>query len=102
MSAYPERTIGGYYLDITPSREEAARYGLTVGDVQDVVMTAMGGMNVTTTVEGLERYTVNVRYARELRDNIPALKQTLVADAGRRSDAPRASSPTSRSTRARR
>jgi len=79
ISSYPERTTGGYYLDITPRREAAARYGLTVGDVQDVVMTAIGGMNVTTTVEGLERYNVNVRYARELRDNIPALKQTLVA-----------------------
>jgi Cu(I)/Ag(I) efflux system membrane protein CusA/SilA len=79
VSAYPERTTGGYYLDITPRREDAARYGLTVGDIQDVVMTAMGGMNVTTTVEGLQRYGVNVRYARELRDNIPQLKQTLVA-----------------------
>jgi copper/silver efflux system protein len=79
VSAYPERTTGGYYLDITPRREAAARYGLTVGDIQDVVMTAMGGMNVTTTVEGLQRYGVNVRYARELRDNIPQLKQTLVA-----------------------
>ncbi len=79
ISAYPERTTGGYYLDITPRRDDAARYGLTVGDVQDVVMTAMGGINVTTTVEGLERYNVNVRYARELRDNIPELKQTLVA-----------------------
>jgi Cu(I)/Ag(I) efflux system membrane protein CusA/SilA len=78
MSAYPERTTGGYYLDITPKREDAARFGLTIGDVQDVVMTALGGMNVTTTVEGLERYNVNVRYARELRDNVPALKQTLV------------------------
>jgi len=78
VSAYPERTTGGYYLDITPKRAAAARYGLTVGDVQDVVMTALGGMNVTTTVEGLERYNVNVRYARELRDNIPALRATLV------------------------
>ncbi|MFH1219200.1 MAG: CusA/CzcA family heavy metal efflux RND transporter [Candidatus Eisenbacteria bacterium] len=79
ISAYPERTTGGYYLDVTPRREDAARYGLTVGDIQDVVMTALGGMNVTTTVEGLERYNVNVRYSRELRDNIPALRQVLVA-----------------------
>ena len=78
VSVYPERTTGGYYLDITPKREAAARYGLTVGDVQDIVMTALGGTNVTTTVEGLERYSVNVRYARELRDNIPALRHTLV------------------------
>jgi Cu(I)/Ag(I) efflux system membrane protein CusA/SilA len=79
ISAYPERTTGGYYLDITPRRDLAARYGLTVGDVQDVVMTALGGINVTTTVEGLARYNVNVRYPRELRDNLPAIRQTLVA-----------------------
>jgi Cu(I)/Ag(I) efflux system membrane protein CusA/SilA len=59
-------------------REAAARYGLNVGDVQDVVMTAIGGMNVTTTVEGLERYPLNVRYARELRDDLPALAEVLV------------------------
>ena len=79
LSAYPERTMGGYYLDIDVRRDDAARYGLTVGDVQDVVMTAIGGMNVTTTVEGLQRYPVNVRYARELKDDIPSLKRTLVA-----------------------
>ena len=79
LSAYPERTQGGYYLDIDIDREAAARYGLTVGDVQDVVMTSVGGMNVTTTVEGLERYPLNVRYARELRDDIPALREVLVA-----------------------
>lgn len=79
LSAYPERTMGGYYLDIDVRRDAAARYGLTIGDVQDVVMSAIGGMNVTTTVEGLERYPVNVRYARELKDDIPTLKRTLVA-----------------------
>ena len=79
LSSYPERTFGGYYLDIDIKREEAARYGLTVGDVQDVIQSAVGGMNVTTTVEGLERYPVNVRYARELRDDIPSLKRVLVA-----------------------
>jgi Cu(I)/Ag(I) efflux system membrane protein CusA/SilA len=79
LSAYSERTTGGYYLDIDVRRADAARYGLTTGDVQDVIMTAMGGMNVTATVEGLERYPVNVRYARELRDNVPMLKRTLVA-----------------------
>ena len=78
VSAYPERTFGGYYLDIDIDRAEAARYGLTVGAVQDVIQTAVGGMNVTTTVEGLERYPLNVRYARELRDDIPALEQVLV------------------------
>jgi copper/silver efflux system protein len=78
LSAYPERTFGGSYLDFDVQREAAARYGLTVGDVQDVVQTAVGGMNVTTTVEGLERYPLNVRYARELRDDLPALRQVLV------------------------
>jgi Cu(I)/Ag(I) efflux system membrane protein CusA/SilA len=79
LSAYPERTFGGYYLDVDIDREAAARHGLTTGDVQDVVKAAVGGMNVTTTVEGLERYPVNVRYARELRDDLPALREVLVA-----------------------
>jgi len=79
LSAYPERTLGGYYLDIDIDRMQAARYGLTTGDVQDVIETAVGGKNVTTTVEGLERYPLNVRYARELRDDLPALRQILVA-----------------------
>jgi Cu(I)/Ag(I) efflux system membrane protein CusA/SilA len=78
LSAYPDRTFGGYYLDFDINREEASRYGLTTGDVQDVIQSAVGGMNVTTTVEGLERYPLNVRYARELRDSIPALEQVLV------------------------
>jgi Cu(I)/Ag(I) efflux system membrane protein CusA/SilA len=68
-SAYAERAIGGYYLDIVPNRDSLARYGLMVGDVQDVVTTALGGEAVTTTVEGRERYTVNVRYPRDLRSN---------------------------------
>jgi copper/silver efflux system protein len=66
-SAYAERVIGGYYLDITPNRDTLARYGLMVGDVQDVISTALGGEAVTTTVEGRERYTVNIRYPRDLR-----------------------------------
>ena len=78
-SAFPEKSVGGNYFDIDINREQIARYGLTVGDVQDVIMSALGGMNVTWTVEGLERYPVNVRYPHELRDNIDALKQTLVA-----------------------
>ena len=78
VSAFPEKSVGGNYLDIRVNREEIARYGLTVGDVQDVIMTALGGMNATWTIEGLERYPVNVRYPSELRDNLPALKQTLV------------------------
>ena len=78
LSVFPDKTVGGNYLDFDIKREEAARYGLTVGDVQDVIMSAIGGMNVTTTVEGLERYPVNVRYSRELRDNLSALKRVLI------------------------
>jgi len=78
LSAYPERAVGGYYLDIDVQREEAARYGLTVGDVQDAIQTAVGGREVTTIVHGLERYPVTVRYARELRDDPELLRQILV------------------------
>ena len=78
LSVFPDKTVGGNYLDYTIKREEAARYGLTVGDVQDVIMSAIGGMNVTWTVEGLERYPVNVRYSRELRDNITDLNRVLI------------------------
>jgi len=66
-SAYAERITGGYYLDIAPDRLALARYGLSVGEVQDVIATALGGENVTTTVEGLERFGVSVRYPRDLR-----------------------------------
>ena len=78
VSAFAEKAVGGNYLDIRVDRERIARYGLKVADVQDVIMTALGGTNSTWTVEGLERYPVNVRYPSELRDNLPALKQTLV------------------------
>ncbi|GAB1232794.1 CusA/CzcA family heavy metal efflux RND transporter [Ferrigenium sp. UT4] len=78
LSAFADKAAGGYYLDFDIKREEAARYGLTVGAVQDVVQSAIGGMNVTETVEGLERYPVNLRYPRELRDNIEALKRVLI------------------------
>jgi Cu(I)/Ag(I) efflux system membrane protein CusA/SilA len=77
-SAYPERTFGGYYLDININREQAARYGLTTGDVQDVITTAMGGMKTSTAIEGLERYPINVRYARDLRDDPSSIKQILI------------------------
>jgi Cu(I)/Ag(I) efflux system membrane protein CusA/SilA len=66
-SAFAERITGGFYLNIEPDRLALARYGLTMGEVQDVIVTALGGENVTTTVEGLERFGVNVRYPRELR-----------------------------------
>jgi Cu(I)/Ag(I) efflux system membrane protein CusA/SilA len=82
LSAYSERITGGNYFDYDIRREEAARYGLTVGDVQDVIMSALGGMNVTTTVEGLERYPVNVRYPVELRDNPEAMRRILVPTPG--------------------
>ncbi len=78
QSVYAERVAGGNYLDFDIRRSEAARYGLTVGDVQDVIMAAVGGMNITYAVEGLERYPVNLRYGRELRDNLPALRRVLV------------------------
>lgn len=78
LSAYAERAVGGRYLDVDIHREEAARYGLTIGDVQDVVQTAVGGKRVTTLIQGLERYPVSVRYARELRDDLPALRDVLV------------------------
>ena len=78
LSVFSERVMGGNYLIFCPNRDEIARYGLTVGDVQDVIQSAIGGMNITTTVEGLERYPVNLRYSRELRHDIPALKEILV------------------------
>jgi Cu(I)/Ag(I) efflux system membrane protein CusA/SilA len=81
-SAFAERTGGGYYLDIEPDRAALARYGLTVGDVQETILTALGGEPVTTTVEGRERYTVAVRYPRDLRDNPGAIaREVLVAGA---------------------
>ncbi|MCC6766325.1 MAG: efflux RND transporter permease subunit [Deltaproteobacteria bacterium] len=73
-----ERTAGGYYVDFDLRREDLARYGLTVEDAQTIVMSAIGGENVTTTVEGRERYPVNVRYGREYRDDIRSLERVLV------------------------
>ena len=78
LSAFGDRAVGGYYLDFDIDREKASRYGLTVGDVQRVIQSAVGGMNVTETVEGLERYPVNVRYPRELRDNLENLRRVLI------------------------
>ncbi|MCX5817668.1 MAG: CusA/CzcA family heavy metal efflux RND transporter [Proteobacteria bacterium] len=81
-SAYAERVTTGYFLDFEIKRDEIARYGLAVEDVQDVIQAAIGGMNVTTTVEGRQRYPVNIRYARELRDNVDKLKRVLVPTSG--------------------
>jgi len=77
-SAFAERSVGGNYVDFKIDRNAIARYGLTIGDVQDVFMSAVGGMNITKTVEGLERYPVNLRYQRDYRENIEALKRVLV------------------------
>src|SRR5437764_706175 len=77
-SAFAERTVGGYFLDFTVNREAAARYGLRVGDVNDIIESAIGGKNITTTVEGRERYSINTRYARDFRQDIDALKRVLV------------------------
>jgi Cu(I)/Ag(I) efflux system membrane protein CusA/SilA len=80
-SAFAERLNEGYYLDLIVNRREAARHGLTVGDVQEVITSAIGGETVTTTVEGRERYPVNVRYKRELRDDPDRLKRVLIPTA---------------------
>jgi len=77
-SVFFERVTGGYYLDFEVDRQEAARYGLSVGDVNDILETAIGGKNITTTIEGRERYPVNVRYARGLRENLAQLNRVLV------------------------
>ena len=77
-SAFAERLNEGYYFDLIVNRHEAARYGLTMGEVQGVITSAIGGDTVTTTVEGRERYSVNVRYKRELRDDPDRLKRVLI------------------------
>lgn len=79
LSVYAERVMGGHYLDFRIDRDALAVYGLQVGDVQEVIQSAIGGMNIATTVEGLERYPINLRYSRELRHNLPALNATLVS-----------------------
>jgi len=77
-SAYAERSVGGNYIDFVIDRDAAARYGLSIQQIQDVIMSAIGGMNITKTVEGLERYPVNLRYLRDYRENIEALKRVLI------------------------
>jgi Cu(I)/Ag(I) efflux system membrane protein CusA/SilA len=77
-SAYAERVIGGYYLDVTPDRDALARYGLMISDVQDSVSTALGGETVTTTVEGRERYGVNIRYPRDYRSDPQSIAREVL------------------------
>jgi Cu(I)/Ag(I) efflux system membrane protein CusA/SilA len=77
-SVFSDRNTGGFFIDITPNREAIARYGLSMKDVQDVIETAIGGMPIEVTVEGRNRFTINVRYPRELRENIDKLKNVLV------------------------
>jgi Cu(I)/Ag(I) efflux system membrane protein CusA/SilA len=81
-TVFAERVAGGYYLDFDLKREEIARYGLVVEDVQTVVESAIGGESISTTVEGRERYPVSVRYARELRDDPDRLKRVLIPAMG--------------------
>jgi len=77
-NVFAERTAGGYFIDFTLKRSELARYGLTIDQTNSIIMSAVGGENVTTTIEGRERYPVNVRYFREFRDDVEKLKRVLV------------------------
>jgi copper/silver efflux system protein len=77
-NVFAERNVSGYYVDVQIDRAQAARYGLNAGDLHDVVMATAGGMTAATTVEGRERYEVNVRYPRELRDNVQKLREIVV------------------------
>jgi Cu(I)/Ag(I) efflux system membrane protein CusA/SilA len=77
-SAFAERVMGGHYIEFEINRDAIARYGLTIGDVQDVLSVALGGMPLTTTVEGLQRYTINLRYDRDFRSDLDSLKRDIV------------------------
>ena len=81
-NVFAERVTGGYYLDFKIKRDQIARYDLSIQDVQMVIETAIGGTNVTTTIEGRERFPVNIRYKRSYRSDINALKRTLIATPG--------------------
>jgi copper/silver efflux system protein len=97
-TVFAERSAGGYFLDIEWNRDELARYGLSMEDVQTVVQNAIGGENVTTVVQGRERYPVNVRYMRDFRSDITALGRVLVAAAGGQRQVPLAQLATIRAT----
>ncbi len=77
-NVYAERVAGGYFIDFDLKRKQLARYGLSVADAQQIITSAIGGENISTTIEGRERYPVNVRYARDFRDNLERLKRVLV------------------------
>jgi len=81
-SVFAERVMGGNYIEFNINRDAIARYGLRVSDVQEVLEVALGGMPLTTTVEGLERYTVNLRYDRDFRENLEALREIIVPTPG--------------------
>jgi len=83
-SAFAERNVSGYYVDIAIDRAEAARYGLDVGDIHDAIMATVGGIDAAVTVEGRERYAINVRYPRELRDDIQKLREVVIPAPGLR------------------
>src|SRR5204862_1265284 len=80
-SVYAERVAQGYFADIRINRDAIARHGLTIGDVQEVIQAAVGGENITRTIEGRERYPVNVRYEAGFRQDLPALQRILVKTA---------------------
>jgi copper/silver efflux system protein len=84
LSAIAERTVGGFFIDIDIDRQAASRYGVNVGDIQEVIQSAIGGMNITETVEGLERYPVSVRYDRDFRSDPDTLLRVLVPAPGGR------------------
>jgi Cu(I)/Ag(I) efflux system membrane protein CusA/SilA len=84
MSAIAERAVGGYFLDFQIDRSATARYGVNISDIQEIFQAAIGGMKVTDTVEGLERYSVNVRYDRDFRSDLDSLGRLLVPAAGGR------------------
>jgi copper/silver efflux system protein len=81
-SVFAERVGGGYYIDFIPRRDKLARFGLSVEDLQMVIMSAVGGEDISTTIEGRERYSVNVRYPRDLRGNLPRLERVLLTTMG--------------------
>ena len=95
-SALAERLTGGRYIDVDIDRDAAARYGLNIADVQSVVAAAIGGENIGETVEGLQRFPINVRYPRELRDSLERLARPADRDRARRADHASATSPTIR------